>query len=231
MSTVQFEPKITADFQIDWRRNASRGADPFADLLKQHLEADRQAARMRRHADAADPLSGRPPRIVITHPKTLRGEAKEVDDRQLPDRMDHAAGEVCAQADEAAAPEPDAADAELPAQDETTEVATETEAAAPTEQATAANAPADASDAAAPIVALIVVPAQATDEQAAATGEPELAVAPPASLPADADILPEQMEQAATTPSDGAQPDPDADAGQQAVAAIAEAALTDAEMA
>ena len=42
MSTVQFDPKITPDFQLDWRRPSNKDADPFADLLKRHVEADQR---------------------------------------------------------------------------------------------------------------------------------------------------------------------------------------------
>jgi hypothetical protein len=102
MDPVQFEPKISTDLQVNWRRpNTGAGADMFTDLLadqmKRRAEADqqdldarqREAARSRRQE--TDPVSGRPPRVAVTHPKTLRGEAKEVDqtgEGRLPDHSD-----------------------------------------------------------------------------------------------------------------------------------------------
>src|SRR5262245_19390940 len=99
MSTVQFEPKITTDLQIDWRRhNAGAGADAFTDLLaeqmKRRADADRQAldthrSQVQPHHDSPDPLSGRNARVTIAHPKTLRGEARHIDEhseRSLPDQ-------------------------------------------------------------------------------------------------------------------------------------------------
>jgi len=89
MSTVQFEPKVAVDFQIDWRRPSMQ--DPFADLLKRHFEIDQRVHAPKKREEAADPLSGRPARVVIAHERTLRGEAKRVEDsdRCLPRPADH----------------------------------------------------------------------------------------------------------------------------------------------
>ena len=96
MSTVQFEPKVTADFQIDWRRPSTQ--DPFADLLKRHFEIDQRAHAPKRREEAADPVSGRPPRVVIAHQRTLRGEAKRIEDsdRCLPRPADQTGADRCA---------------------------------------------------------------------------------------------------------------------------------------
>ncbi|HEX5327936.1 MAG TPA: flagellar hook-length control protein FliK [Acetobacteraceae bacterium] len=104
MDPVQFEPKISTDLQVNWRRsNTGAGADMFTDMLadqmKRRAEADqqdldarrREASRSRR--EGSDPVSGRPPRVAVAHPKTLRGDAKEIDEsgeRRLPARSDAA---------------------------------------------------------------------------------------------------------------------------------------------
>jgi hypothetical protein len=73
--------------------------DLLADQMKRRAEADqqdldtrrREASRLRRQE--SDPVSGRPPRVTVAHPKTLRGEAKEVHEsgeRHLPARSDAA---------------------------------------------------------------------------------------------------------------------------------------------
>ena len=54
MSTVQFDPKITPEFQIDWRRRPSQGgADPFTDFMKQHFDGEHTRAPKKRE-EAAD---------------------------------------------------------------------------------------------------------------------------------------------------------------------------------
>ena len=104
MDPVQFEPKIATDLQANWRRpNTGAGTDMFTDLLADHMkrraEADQQDLDARRREasrsqrEGSDPVSGRPPRVAVAHPKTLRGEAKEVDDsadRRLPAGSDAA---------------------------------------------------------------------------------------------------------------------------------------------
>lgn len=88
MQSIQFDPKITTDPQIDRRRPASGPtSDPFADQLKRRFDADQRELRLRRREES-EPLSGRKPGLVIAHAKTLRGEAKEAehpDDRCLTD--------------------------------------------------------------------------------------------------------------------------------------------------
>lgn len=87
MSMIQFEPRITTELPIDWQRPSSgQSADLFADLLadrlKQHAEADRRDHSPRRHQPPADPLPGRAPRVVVPHARTLRGEARAVEDTE-----------------------------------------------------------------------------------------------------------------------------------------------------
>jgi hypothetical protein len=102
MATVQFAPKIATDLQIDWRRqNPGAGADMFTDLLADQMkrradEAQQELDAQRREPSrawnqASDPVSGRPARVIVSTPKTIRGEAKQVDDtadRRLPDKSD-----------------------------------------------------------------------------------------------------------------------------------------------
>ena len=133
MSTVQFEPKVTADFQIDWRRPSSQGADPFADLLKRHAETDQRDRAPKKREEAADPVSGRPPRVVIAHERTLRGEAKRIEDsdRCLPRPADQTNAERCATEQEPTVPEDSAAaDTDRPEQEATAEAPTENDATA-----------------------------------------------------------------------------------------------------
>ena len=217
MSTVQFEPKITPDFQLDWRRPSSQGADPFADLLKRHVEIDQRPRAPKKREDTADPVSGRPPRVVIAHERTLRGEAKRVEDadRCLPRHPDQTSSERCATEEEpledAAADTPEAA-AEAPAEAETE---ARGEQPAPTTEG-------EIVEPATPVI-VSVQPAVET----ATDGD----IALPAVLlpvPAEDGIQADAADQAATnTPSDGAEADPEAAAEQQAVAAMIEAGLTD----
>ena len=215
MSTVQFDPKITPEFQIDWRRPSSQGADPFGDLLKRHFDTDQRPRAPKLREEAADPVSGRPPRVVVAHARTLRGEAKRVEeaDRRLPDQS---SAETCAKEDETVPLEDGAAtDAEMPEQD-AAEVPSESDATAePVAECEA--------EVAEPVTA-VVVSVQSTDE---ANGE-AAATATPILTSTEDGILPEQTDQAsADTPSNGTETDPDATAEQQAVAAMAEAGLTD----
>ncbi len=222
MSTVQFDPKITPEFQIDWRRPSSQGADPFADLLKRHFDTDQRPRAPKLREEAADPVSGRPPRVVVAHAKTLRGEAKRVEeaDRRLPDQSSQTGAETCAKEEETAPLEDGATtDAETPEQD-AAEVSSKSETDAPAEQpAPVAEGEADVAE----LVTPVVVSVQSTDE---ANGEAAATATPLLELTEDG-ILPEQADQAADAPSNGTETDPDATAEQQAVAAMAEAGLTD----
>jgi hypothetical protein len=212
MSTVQFEPKVTADFQIDWRRPSTQ--DPFADLLKRHFEIDQRAHAPKRREEAADPVSGRPPRVVIAHERTLRGEAKRIEDsdRCLPRPADHTGAERCATEEEPALAE-DSAAAGTPEQEVTAE--------APAETDVTAEQPVETTEAVEPVV---VVAVQPTTE---ATTDCDVALTAVA-LPTEEAILPEPTDQAATdTPSDGGETGSEATAEQQAVTAMAEAGLTD----
>ena len=213
MSTVQFEPKITAEFQVDWRRRPSQGADPFTDFLKQHFDVDERPRAPKPREEAADPLSGRKPNVVVAHAKTLRGEAKRVDDA---DRClaDCSGKPESTAKDEAPLPVEDdaAADADANARDAATaETDTDT---APQQPATE-----DAAPAAEP-VAPVVVSVQSTD-----LADADLVVTPVVE-PSEEGILPEPAGET-ETPSNGAKPESDDTAEQQAVAAMAEAGLTE----
>ena len=216
MSTVQFEPKVTADFRIDWRRPSTQ--DPFADLLKRHFEIDQRARAPKQLEEAADPLSGRPPRVVIAHERTLRGEAKRIEesDRCLPRPTDQTGAERGATEEQPAlAEDSDAADTDAPEQEATAEASAEPDATAEQPVETAED------EAVQPVVIVSVQPT------AEATTDSDVALTAVA-LPTEEVILPESTDQAATdTPSNGAGTDSKATAEQQAVAAIAEAGLTD----
>jgi hypothetical protein len=225
MNTVQFDPKIATDLQIDWRRHASaHNSDPFADLLsdrlKRHVDADRRDPDAKRSHAASDPISGRPPRLVVAHARTIRGEAKEVDhpaDRRLADHTDCATDEGCATPADQTAEAEDGAAENAPAP--------ETEAA--TDAAPAADQPIEVTDGqtdpAAP-VPMAVVAVQSGNAEAAVSVQ-EAAAILPAPTPAEGQgVVPEQAENA--TP-DGSQADADDVADQQAVAAMAEAGLSE----
>jgi flagellar hook-length control protein FliK len=216
MSTVQFEPKITADFQIDWRRPSTQ--DPFSDLLKRHVEIDQRARAPKQREEAADPVSGRPPRVVIAHEHTLRGEAKRVEDsgRCLPRPADQTSTERCATEEEPTLSEGSAAtNTDTPEQEATAE--------APADAT--AEQPAETAESQAEVVEpVVIVSVQPTTE---VTIDCEV-VLTAVALPTEDGILPEPTDQAATdTPSNGAETGSEATAGQQAVAAMAEAGLTD----
>jgi flagellar hook-length control protein FliK len=230
MDPVQFEPKITTDLQIDWRRPSREGSDPFADLLaerlKKRFESDRHDASERRRHPVADPVSGRPPRVVITHPRTLRGEAREIDnldDRRLPDQRDrHGDEDAVAAAGDTAALEDGTAGADTPAQDETAEAPMKTETAAAADQpALAVN---DQNHPAAPVATIVVV-TQPADPQAAGT-EQEAAIILPVPVPEGQGATAGQTDQEANTETGGSPADTDAATQQQAVAAMAEAGLS-----
>ena len=220
MSTVQFDPKITPEFQIDWRRPSSQGADPFSDLLKRHFDTDQRPRAPKLREEAADPVSGRPPRVVVAHAKTLRGEAKRIEDtdRRLTDQSSQASAETCAKEDETVPLEDGAAaDTETPEQD-AAEAPSETDATA--EESVAAGE----AEVAEPVTP-VVVSVQSADD--ANVDSEAVAAATPLLESTEDGILPEQTDQAADTPSNGTEADSEATAEQQAVAAMAEAGLTD----
>jgi flagellar hook-length control protein FliK len=216
MSTVQFEPKVTADFQIDWRRPSTQ--DPFSDLLKRHFDIDQRARAPKQREEAADPVSGRPPRVVIAHERTLRGEAKRIEDadRCLPRPAGQTNAERCATEGEPALPEDSAAtDTDTPEQEATAEALAETDATA--EQ------PVETTET--EVVEPVVIVAVQSTAQATTDGDVALTAV---ALPTEEGILPGPTDQAATdTPSGGAETDSEATAEQQAVAAMAEAGLTE----
>ena len=216
MSTVQFEPKITSELHIDWRRPSRQGADPFTDFLKQNFDVDHRARAPKKREAAAEPVSGRKPHVVIAQAKTLRGEAKRVEDAdpRLPDRgrqLESSAKEKePVVLEESATGEVDTS--------ETDGAEVQAEADAATGQP-AADGEAETAQAATPVV----VSVQSTGETDA-NGE---AVVVPVIEPAEGDVLPAPADQAAGTPSNGAETDPETTAEQQAVAAMAEAGLTE----
>jgi flagellar hook-length control protein FliK len=212
MSTVQFEPKITSEFQIDWRRRPSQGADPFTDFLKQHFDGERPRAPKPRD-EAADPLSGRKPHVVVAHAKTLRGEAKRVEDadRRLPDQSGHP--ESCAKEAEPVVLEDGVAADEDTAEPETADVQAESDEAAVQ--------PVTDGEAAEPVTP-VVVSVQPTAELDA-DGEAVAVL----ELPEDG-IVPAPEDQVARTPSNDAETGSETTAEQQAAAAMAEASLTEA---
>ena len=241
MNTVQFDPKITTDVQIDWRRHAtSHGSDPFADLLADRLKhrvgSDPKDGDARRRHPVSDPVSGRPPRVVLAHARTLRGEAKEVedaDDQRLTDQTEHAPDEECAKAaEDTASTDESTAEADTPAQDKAADASTDTEVTATADQpAQAADDQAQPSD-----PAVIIVVATQPADQTAAGRAPETPLAPPIPMPAEGEsAAPAQADGAANTPPDGSQANtpldrsqanPDTTPEQQAATAMAEAGLS-----
>jgi len=234
MNTVQFEPKITTDLQIDRRRPAAGhgsgpGSDPFADLLadqlKRRFEADQTDSDARCRHPVSDPVSGRPPRVVLAQARTLRGEAKEVEDpdgRRLTDQTECHIDEGCAKAAEDTADE-SATEADMPAQDETAEPQTDTEATDADDQPVQL---ADDQDQSTDPVATIVVVTQSADQEV--TGCPqEVTAILPVPVPAEGEALaPVQTDNATNTAPDSSQANADATTEQQAVAAMAEAGLS-----
>lgn len=214
MSSVQFDPKITPDFQIDWRRRSSQGADPFTDFLQQHFDGERTRAPKKRE-EAADPLSGRKPHVVVAHARTLRGEAKRVDDT-----------EHCL-ADQSGKPEAGAKEAApLPLEDDAaanTGTADQDPAPAETETDAAPEQSAAVADTAAAAVAVApaVVAVQSTDQAGA-----DLVMTPLVEPTTEGEALP-GLAGEAETPSSGAETATDDKTEQQAAAAMAEAGLAE----
>jgi len=229
MSTVQFEPKITSDLQIDWRRQASgQSSDLFADLLsdrlKRRVDADQHDPDARRRTLASDPICGRPPRLVIARARTLRGEATEVenfDDRSLPDHTECAADKGCVEAAKDTTETGDSSvGADASTQDETAEADTEAGATGPAQAV-------DQQDQSTDPVATVVVAVQPADYKVAGDA-PELAAMLSVLAPAeDQGVAAGQPESAANATADSARTDPVAATEQQAVAAMAGAALSD----
>lgn len=184
MDTVQFEPKIAPTPQVDWRRRSpSEGTDMFADLLsdrlKRRADADRQDLGLHRRErsaptrHAADQVSGRPNRVVIANTKTIRGEAKTVDDsvqhrlgRRLPDQSEQAPDENSAKADAKTA-----TDNATSASDQ------DTDATADTKPAVTGDQPADDRKQSADPAATAIVAVQQANQKPAGCG-PEAAKAP-----------------------------------------------------
>ena len=180
MDSVLFEPKIATDLKVDWRQTPSQGSDMFGDLLadqlKRRAEADRQDLDLRwreRPAptrQAADPVSGRPARVVFANTKTIRGEAKEVDDgaerrleRSLSDQSEQTPDESCAKADGEQAKGDQSTATDKPAVSD----------AAPSDDQAAQ--PADDKKQPADPTATVIVAVQQADQKPAAGCAPEIA--------------------------------------------------------
>jgi flagellar hook-length control protein FliK len=119
MQKVQFDPKIATDLPFDWRRPAAGQTDDlFADLLKRRFDTERNGSQLRRD-EQTDQLSGRPRRLVIAHPKTIRGEARKVDtdNHRLPEMRDSGDGAPTEAVEQCAASEKATAATDVPAED------------------------------------------------------------------------------------------------------------------
>ena len=229
MQNIQFDPKIATDLKFDGRRPASgETADLFANLLKQRFETDQREAVRRHRDELADRLSGRPPRLVIAHARTVRGEAKEADpdDRCLPRKAD-CGGEAQTEATEqATAADETAVTTDAAAEDDTSGLPADGTDAA-TEHPAQASGQSDGAGPETPIV----VPTQASSEPAA-SGEgtiPDVAAAPiEPALGEDGQILsPEQGEQAADPSAEESQAESGLATEQRAVAAMAEVGMVE----
>jgi flagellar hook-length control protein FliK len=231
MQSIHLDPKITTDLQIDWRRpDSGQTADLFADLLadrmKQQANADRRTPAARRPHPPTESVSGKPPRPVIVHLRTVRGEAKEIDEPGA--RLGHEkrgpAEETCTETGEDTAATAGSADTPK-------EKAAEAEAAsdAPSAEQPAAGESVQGTDEAAattePVAAVAVVPTQQAD-QVVVDGE----AAVPVALPVAGAV--EGEEAAAAPTSDPQNPSTDeaqdtgaAAASQQALEAMAAAGL------
>jgi flagellar hook-length control protein FliK len=227
MSTVLFDPKIMPEFQIDWRRPSSRGEEPFGNLLKRHFDTDQRPRSPKLRDEAAEPVSGRPPRVVMAHAKTLRGEAKRIEDtdRCLPRPADQAGTEPCAAGEEPVLSEDStAAETDTPEQEATAEAPAET--AEGTSELPAVEGEVETVAPVAPAIVSVQPSAEETTD-----GETIVTVVP-LTVPTEQSILPEAADPAAAdAPSNGGETDSEAAAEQQAVAAMAEAGLTDGAVA
>jgi hypothetical protein len=233
MPSIQFDPKIATDLPVGWQRPSNgQTADMFADLLadrmKQNVEADRREPAPKRHQHTSDAAPGRPSRVVVTHPRTERGEAKAIEDTsaRLKDQR-QCATEEDSSSEETAAAVDDSTDA-TPQRDADETQAQADESTAPTDQQAQAADPAVAAAAA----TVAVVPTQATVQaEVKVEGEQSLTITP--ALPTSAEgeaLVPEQGASAPTT-QDGPEPSDNAAAEQQAVEAMVEAGLSDGALA
>ncbi|WP_119301916.1 flagellar hook-length control protein FliK [Dongia deserti] len=226
MQTIQFDPKITTDLPINWHRPGSgQASDMFADLLadrmKQNVQADRREPVVKRHQHPSDPVSGHPPRIVISHAHTMRGEAKEMKDacRDLTDQRCVTAAEETPVAEESTEATPQPEMAETPAETEAT-IATEELAQVADQQVQS------------PDSAVTVVVATQPTEQTEVDGEQELALTLELPTPAEGESLVlADAENAASAATDGSHQKTDAAMKQQATEAMADAALSDVAVA
>lgn len=235
MQSIRFDPRITTDLQLDWRRpDSGQTADLFADLLKRRFDAEPRATVQQeigrreiphRRDDPAGRVSGRRPDLVIAHAKTLRGEAKEVpgpDDRVLPDNNARREDAQAEAVEQAAAPAETAAITDAAAQGGTSEPSTEGDAAGEAPDQAAAIAPGTP----------IVVPTQSSNEASEAATADVTALPVEPILGEDGQVLlPEQTDQTADATAEKSPSASDSTAGQavagQAVTALAEAGMVD----
>lgn len=233
MQSIQFDPKITADPQIDWRRpDSGQTADLFADLLadrmKRQVDADRRPPAAKRPHPLAESVSGKPPRPTIVHPRTARGEAKEIDEpgARLGDEKRCPAEETCTEAGEETAATVDSGDTAAVHEAAEADAKTDTPVAEQPATEEPVQATDDAAAATQPAAVVAVVPTQQT-EQVAIAGKSaipiELPVAPAVE---DEQTAAAQASDAGVPSSDDAQ-DQAAAAEQQAVEAMAAAGLSD----
>jgi hypothetical protein len=205
-------------------------ADLLADRMKQNVEADRRQPAPKPHQHASDAAPGRPSRIAAAHPRTERGEAKQVEDTgaRLADQRQCATEETSAPAPEETAAVDDSAEmTPQPGTAETQAEAQGEEPAVPTDQQLQADDPVAAAVAA-------VVPTQPAEQaivEVAVKDESQSTIAP--ALPAAAEgeaLVPEQGKPVPAT-EDEAHPNVEAAAEQQAVEAVVEAGLSDGALA
>jgi flagellar hook-length control protein FliK len=252
MPTVQFDPKITTDLPIDWRRPASNQAsDQFADLLadrlKRNADADRREPPAKRPHAVSEAVSGRSTRVVVSHARTVPGEAEEIEDTGARRTNQKRQGEedCTTAAEEKVAPEEGA-----PAE----EVSDSTDAAGrqePVDASTGAeptDSQATAADSAAADSAAAEQPKQATDGETQSTNavativvatQPQSIEQPKVSdaqgtvlgLPVpqsadDSDLIPGQVQNPVAT--EGSREKSQAKSEQQAFKAMVETGLTEA---
>ena len=241
MPTILFDPKITTDLPIDWRRPASsQASDQFADLLadrlKRNADADRREPPARRPHAVSEPVSGRSTHVVVSHARTLRGEAKEIEDtgarltnqKQRPDDEDcvATAKETVAAKEEGASAEESSEDADASVHQEPAEASTDadTESATDEQPVRATDGEPQSTDA----VATIVVVTQPAEQPKVSGGQGTTLNLP---LPQSADgatLDPTQIQSPTNPVAEGSQEKSQATAEQQAFQAMVETGLAKA---
>lgn len=240
MNGIQFDPKITGDAPVSWRRQSpAQGSDMFADLLAEQMKRRSQANQDEldaRHKSsgpwdgASDPISKRPTQIVVAHPKTIAGEAKHVSHEQPlvkqsadPDKAD------VAENSDATAENATASPANSEATKETEQDSCAEELSGAVDDATDGDKqPEDDGQAQANPLAVAVVAVQTADQAPIDVTAETVTLDPqtPAIAPADESaMLPAPTEGEAAT-AEGQPAAATGDAKQASVEALAEASLT-----